>query len=243
MYEPRFYRHQISARGLTSWQIKVKETDLYISASKKLIKEAEESILKYRRDLEEFIGRQPVFATTFEPFDVSDPAPQIVKDMAAAAKEAGVGPMAAVAGAIAEYVGRDLLESCQEVIVENGGDIFMKTNRPRKIGIYAGSSPLSNKVGFTVEPDQTPLGICTSAGTVGHSLSFGRADAVVALSSNTCLADVAATAVGNQVKTAEDVKEAISLAQSIRGLKGVIIIKDDKMGVWGSIKLVPLGGD
>lgn len=157
--------------------------------------------------------------------------------MAEAALKAGVGPMAAVAGATAEYVGRDLLKSSAEVIVENGGDIFIKTLESRKMGIYAGRSALSEKIALTIHPDQTPLGVCTSSGTVGHSVSFGRADAVVILSKDTSLADAVATSVGNRVKTAKDIEDALAFAQTISGVDGVVVIIDDKIGMWGEVEI------
>ncbi|MDI6689110.1 MAG: UPF0280 family protein [Actinomycetota bacterium] len=240
MYEPRFYREKMLAKGLVSFQVLVSETDLYISANGNFYHQALEAVLKYRKDLEEFIAKHPIFKTTLKPYDVPDSAPEIVKSMAEAARKVDVGPMAAVAGAIAEFVGRDLLKFSREVIVENGGDIFIKTRKPRKIAIYAGDSPLSNKIAIEIKPDQTPLGVCTSAGTLGHSLSFGEADAVVVLSQDTCLADATATAIGNQVHRPEDIDRALTYAQTIVGLMGVVIIKGNKMGVWGDLEISPL---
>ena len=163
--------------------------------------------------------------------------PYIVERMCDAAQKANVGPMAAVAGAFSELVGLKLLEHSKEVIVENGGDLFIKSDSIRKIGIYAGKSPLSGKIALEIKPENTPIGVCTSSGTVGHSLSFGRADAVVIVSKDTFLADAAATATGNMVKDAEDIEKAISFASSINGVIGVLIISGDKMGMWGDIKL------
>jgi len=157
--------------------------------------------------------------------------------MAEAAQTAGVGPMAAIAGAIAECVGRELLEFSPEVIVENGGDIFLKVLHRRTIGIYAGDSPLTGKIGLQIEAKDTPLGVCTSSGTVGHSLSFGRADAVAVLAPSAALADAAATAIGNRVNKPEDIDKALELARGIAGLKGVVIIIGESIGVQGNIKL------
>ena len=149
-------------------------------------------------------------------------------------------PWASVAGAIAESVGRELLESSPEIIVENGGDIYLKSSTDRLIGIYAGKSPLTGKVGLEVRGKDTPIGICTSSGTVGHSLSYGQADAAIALSKSAVLADAAATAIGNIIKSAEDIPRAIERAMSIKGLNGIIIIKDDKIGLWGEVKIRPI---
>jgi ApbE superfamily uncharacterized protein (UPF0280 family) len=237
MYQPRTYRDWVKDEDLVSFQVAVKETDLLIRAKKELKPEALVAVQRCRSQLEEYIQAHPLFLTTLKPLAVESDAPPLVKDMAAAADQAGVGPMAAVAGAIAECVGRHLLSFSEEVIVENGGDIFLKVSRERRIGIFAGRSPLTKKLAFIVQPDETPLGVCTSSGTVGHSLSFGRADAVVAFSSSAPLADAAATAICNRVRTASDIPYAIEFAQGIKGLTGVAIIKGSKLGVWGQIKL------
>lgn len=237
MYEPRFYRNQMQAKGLVSFEVMVKETDLHISASKNLAQLAQQAVLRYRSEIEDFIAKQPVFASTFRPYEVPNNAPKIVKEMARAAACANVGPMASIAGAIAEFVGRDLLKNCSEVIVENGGDIFIKTKEKRKMGIYAGKSPLSENIALNVYPEKTPLGVCTSSGTVGHSASLGCADAVVVVSPDTLLADAAATAIGNQVKKRDDIDKALWFGQTLDGVLGVIIIKDNKIGVWGKIEV------
>ncbi len=237
MYEPRTYRDWVSDKDLVSFSVAVKETDLHIRARRDLTAEALEAVKRYRADLEGYIKSHPVFLTTLKPFEVEQDAPPIVKEMADATREVGVGPMAAVAGAIAERVGKELLSYSDEVIVENGGDIFMKTAKERAIGVYAGESKFTRKIAFSIRPGETPLGVCTSSGTVGHSLSFGYADAVIVFSPATSLADAAATAIGNRVKTAEDIPEALEFARSIKGLSGIAIIKDDNMGLWGQIRL------
>jgi ApbE superfamily uncharacterized protein (UPF0280 family) len=164
-------------------------------------------------------------------------APGIINDMVSATRMFNVGPMASVAGAVAEAVGKKLLKHSKQVIVENGGDIFLKSSEPRTMLIYAGKSPFSNKIALEIDPKDTPLGVCTSSGTVGHSFSFGSADAVVVVSRSAAIADAAATAIGNLVKKADDIDEALKYAKKFKRLKGVLIIKDDKMGVWGKVKI------
>ena len=105
------------------------------------------------------------------------------------------------------------------------------------VGIYAGKSPLTGRIGLVIRGQDTPLGICTSSGTVGHSLSYGRADAVIAVARSTALADAAATAIGNLIINPEDIPAGIELAQGIDGLKGVVIIQGEKIGLWGKLKL------
>jgi hypothetical protein len=241
MYEPRFYRHWIKDSDLVSFEVGVKQTDLYIRCQRNLKDKALNSVLKYRRSLEAYIEHHPLFLTTLDAYQAEAEAPIIVKEMARVSQLTGVGPMAAVAGAIAEAVGRDLLAFSPEVIVENGGDIFLKIFKKRLVGIYAGQSSFTKNLALEITPRETPLGVCTSSGTVGHSLSLGSADAVIALSPSAALADASATALGNIVKDADDIPEGIEKAQSIEGLRGVVIIVGDKMGIWGRVTIVPLG--
>jgi ApbE superfamily uncharacterized protein (UPF0280 family) len=237
MYEPRAYRYWVKGKGLISFNIVVKETDLYIRASTNLRRKAYKLVLKYRDILERYIERHPTFLTSLEPVSVGDDAPYIIKLMAEATTKVGIGPMASVAGAIAELVGNELLFFSPEIIVENGGDIYLKSLGQRLVGIYAGESPLTGKIGLKINGEDTPLGICTSSGTVGHSLSYGKADAVIALSKSAILADAAATAIGNLIIQSNDISNGVEFAKGIEGLRGVIIIKDDNMGLWGEVKI------
>jgi len=237
MYEPRTYRHWIKDKDLISFNVVVKETDLYIRASTNLKKKAYKLVLKYRNALESYISQHPTFLTSLEPLPLSDDAPHIIIEMSAAAEKVGVGPMASVAGAIAEFVGNELLAFSPEIIIENGGDIYLKSLEKRIVGIYAGKLPLTGKIGLEINGQDTPLGICTSSGTVGHSLSYGKADAVVALSKSATLADAAATAIGNLIVQPGDIPNGLKFANGIEGLKGVIIIKEDKVGLWGDVKI------
>ena len=240
MYQPRVYRHSVSSVGLVTFNVSVKETDLFISSTRDLGKEARRLVMESRNSIEDYIKKIPIFLRTLKPLEVGADAPFIVRNMAKATTDAGVGPMAAVAGVIAEYVGKGLARFSETVIVENGGDVYIKSVADRIVGIYSGHSPLSGKIGLKIEGNQTPLGICTSSGTVGHSLSFGTADAVVVLSPRAALADAVATAVGNLIHNTDDVEEGVSFARSIEGIIGVVIIKEDKLGVWGSVNICHL---
>jgi ApbE superfamily uncharacterized protein (UPF0280 family) len=145
--------------------------------------------------------------------------------------------MAAVAGAVAEHVGTELRFHSKEVVVENGGDIFLDARRDLTVGIFAGDSSLSDKLAIRIPAEKMPLGVCTSSGTVGPSLSFGQSDAVTVTSSSTALADAAATAIGNRAGSAEDIDRALTFGQTIPGVSGIIIIIGDRMGVWGDLEL------
>jgi len=239
-HQERFYRRHIRKENLKAFQITVQETDLHILADRLLEKEAIESVLQYRGHIEAYIRQYPAFGKTLSPWAPTGPAPLIVGDMIEAAAHAGVGPMAAVAGAISEKVAQDLLSFSKEVVVENGGDICLKLDDPATVGIYAGKSPLSMKIGVLLPAGDHPQAVCTSSGTVGHSRSFGKADAVCVLAPSCALADAAATAVGNCVQGPSDIRRAVDYGKSIPGLTGIVIVCGEKMGAWGGIEVVPI---
>ncbi|NOQ67216.1 MAG: UPF0280 family protein [Desulfobacterales bacterium] len=242
-YRERTYRDNVTADGLVSSYVSVRETDLHILAARNVEHEAKDKVHQLRNQLENFIAGCPGFLASLLPLDNAPLAPPLIKDMLRAATAADVGPMAAVAGAIAEYVGRDLLDTgLEEVMVENGGDIFLKRNGDCVISIFAGQSPLNEKVGIKVPAASMPVGICTSSGTVGHSLSLGQADSVTVLAASTPLADAAATRLGNEVSAGgkENINHALEVARTIPGLLGVVIICGEQMGAWGEIDLVGL---
>jgi uncharacterized protein len=241
VYQPRTYRNWVKQEDLVSFSVIVEETDCFFSAGRNLETKARRMILKYRSMLKKYISSHPLFLTTLEPVIVEPDAPLIVKAMARDGEKSGVGPMAAVAGAIAHFVGEELSRFSPDLIIENGGDIYLRSTRERKIGIYAGKSSLSGKIGLEIAAKDTPLGISTSSGTVGHSLSFGKADAVVVLAETAVLSDAAATAIGNLIITSEDIPSGIEKARSIPGLRGILIIKDENMGVWGNVKVCHTG--
>ncbi|MBD3184817.1 UPF0280 family protein [Candidatus Poribacteria bacterium] len=237
MYEERKYRGWVKHRDLVPFNVMVEETDLMILCDTDLSVKATEFIKKHRKQIKDYIFHHKGFAESLKPLKISHNAPQIVKDMAKASSSADVGPMASVAGVMAEYVGKDLLNLSSQVIVENGGDIFIKSDKERLMGIYAGKSPFTGKLDMKIKPEQTPLGICTSSGTVGHSLSYGKADAVITISKTTALADAVATAAGNVVKSAHDIQKGVDFARNIDGIDGVVVIVGDKIGAWGNVEL------
>lgn len=235
-YSERTYRNTVAARDLVSFHVSVRETDLYCAADRDLSEITLASVIKHRNYLESYIKGHPDFLKSLKPVPRNLHAPGIVRDMIEAGIAAQVGPMAAVAGAMAQFVGTDLLCHSKNVIVENGGDIFMQTSMERRVSIFAGESPLSQKLVLRILPGDGAVGICTSSGTVGPSISFGKADAVCVLSRSAILADAAASLIGNHVKTPGDIKKALNLGSSIPGIRGIVIIIGDKMGAWGEIE-------
>lgn len=241
MFDNRhIYRSHVAGSGLTPFSVTASQTNLQILAESDIKDVATKHLLEQRGYIEAFIQQNPEFATTLAPYPWNGPAPEIIRGMIAASKDAGVGPMAAVAGALAEYVGHELSAHSRNVIIENGGDIYLHVQYPVTIGIYAGKSPLSMKIGLSLNRCNRPFSVCTSSGTIGHSLSFGSSDAVCIVSDSALLADAAATSVGNRVSSEKDIDAAIAFGQTIRGVQGIVIIVGSKMGLWGDVELVGL---
>lgn len=239
-YVERTYRDFTSRGTWVAFAVTSKETDLYIRAEKDLTGQATEAIQRARRSIEDYIRRHPEFRTSLDPLPLDPEAPRIIQDMLLAARRVSVGPMAAVAGAIAEAVGKALGAFSRNVIVENGGDVFLATRREATVGLFAGRSPLSMRIGVRIPPEETPCGLCTSSGMVGPSLSFGKADAVTVWASSTVLADAAATALANRVVAPEDIEPTLERARSTQGLKGTLIVLGDRIGLWGPMEVVRL---
>jgi ApbE superfamily uncharacterized protein (UPF0280 family) len=177
--------------------------------------------------------------TSLEPIDVGGDELLVIREMTKAAQIYDVGPFAAVAGAVAQYVGDSLSPECSHLIIENGGDIYLKSEFPITLAVFAGeNSPFAGKLQFRVNPAGKSLGVCTSSGTVGHSLSFGKADAVVTIAETAILADAAATSICNLIQKPDDIAKVINSEKKRQLLNALIIVMEDKMGAWGDIEFI-----
>jgi len=217
-------------------RFRLKETIVTITAQgRDQIEAAKEEIAFQRALLEEFIRDDPFFVLTLEPYDRPiDKAPQIVANMVEAGTAVGIGPMSAVAGTIARFALEAMIKAGATcAIVDNGGDVALVADRAILMGIYAGTSPLKN-LAFEIPPRTVPLGICTSSGTVGPSLSFGYADAAVVVSEDGSLADAAATALGNAVAGESPLADAFD-AIDRPGIEGALVIRGEEMALWGEL--------
>ena len=244
----RDYRGRMGGR-FRSFTASYKETDLWVgvdpgSYSGGMDDFATSLARRHRLDLEAYIARRPRFLSSLVPIAPDPEAPALAAAMIAASAAAGVGPMAAVAGAFAAFVGQALAAefACRELIVENGGDIWLRFEDEIELSVFAGDSPLSERVGVSVPPSFSPLGVCTSSGTVGPSLSLGKADAAMVACRDAdgfgaALADAWATAVGNALVAAEDIEAALALAEGRPGIVSVIVVKGSRMGIRGELPL------
>lgn len=218
------------------FQYALKETIATIGAdSMEMVEVAITAIKRHRAVLERYIREDPFFAVTLEPHEVPDSAPDIVRRMAEAGRTAGIGPMGAVAGTIASLAVEAMIDAGADyAFVDNGGDIALFSDRPVLVGIYAGSSRIKN-IALDIPPTDFLLGICTSSGTVGPSISFGNADAALVVSRDVSLADAAATALGNAVRGEVLLESVFDEINKLNRIVGALVIKDDKMAVWGNL--------
>jgi ApbE superfamily uncharacterized protein (UPF0280 family) len=231
-YEPRTYRRRVVPSGLVTFEVVVRETDLMIAAGRDLTAEATALAEAARADIEGYISHHRRFVESFVPFEVDEEAPS----------HAGVGPMAAVAGAVAEHVARGLASLSDEVVVENGGDVFLIGRVERTIALHAGPSSLSERIGIIVPAGSMPVAVCTSSATVGPSVSLGSADAACVVARSGALADAVASALGNRVHSAQDVSRAMEAVRGIDGVLGLVVIAGETLGAWGAARLVALEG-
>ena len=232
----RFYRDFTDTDRWTAYRVKVDTTDLFIRSKVDLSSMAEAAVRRIRGDLWRHIEEIPDFLTSLSPLPVPEDCPGAAAAMYRAGTAAGVGPMAAVAGTIAGMVGIELAEHSPEVIVENGGDIWLRAERPVEVSVYAGEFRFAGKLRVMIHPGSTPCGICTSSATMGHSLSFGKADAVTVIAGDAALADALATACCNMIQACDDIPVALEYAMD-HGASGIIAILYDSMGIKGNIEL------
>jgi ApbE superfamily uncharacterized protein (UPF0280 family) len=216
------------------YRINIGETIASVITQPEYFSIIEEGVREARSQITGYIERAPHFETTHLPIDVAPDAPEVVERMTAAGEKTGVGPMAAVAGAIAQYaVEYAVISGADHVVFENGGDIAMYLKHPIIVGIYTGSKdPIG--LGFRVAKTKTMLSLCTSSATVGHSLSYGKTDASIVYAEDCALADASATALGNAVTKNDPTIIESSLHNAIiPGVYGAMVVIDNTIGTCG----------
>jgi len=193
-------------------------------------------IVRQRALLEAYIESHPRFATSMSPVAAAPEAPEVARLMAAAAERAGVGPMAAVAGTMAQLAARAALDrGAEEAIVENGGDVYLVSTRPVVVALYAGKARGADRLAFAVQPDSMPLAVCSSSGRMGHSVSLGDCDLATVVAPDAALADAAATWAANMVRSANDIDNTLKQIAAIKGVAGALLVKDARVGLVGRL--------
>lgn len=239
-YTERSYRSRFSDDGRRWFCVKFLESDLWIGVDSGSYRASMEDevyafLVDLRRQMDAYLLMDPAYKSALTPYDAGLEASGILKEMSRVSHKTGIGPMSAVAGAVAKHVAVFL--ETKEVIVENGGDIYAKATSDMDISVFAGQSPLSEKVGLHIPAAAFPCGICTSSGTVGPSLSLGRADAMMIVCQDVLLADSYATAMANRIQSVNDLQPVIESIQSIPEILGALAVKDDRLAVTGQYEL------
>ncbi len=196
-------------------------------------------IVRLREILEDYIETHPDFQHSLGSIKLHSDAPDVARRMAHASRLVGVGPMAAVAGTMAQCAAETGLKAgAKEVIVANGGDIYLQAQKPVVINLHTGTNKIADNLAFSLQPQDTPIAICSSSGKMGHSMSKGMCDLATVVAKDASLADAAATQAANLVKTIDDIDMSLEHINTIDGVDGVLIIKDDRIGLAG--KLPPI---
>nr|WP_321465706.1 UPF0280 family protein [uncultured Desulfobulbus sp.] len=195
-----------------------------------------QAIVSHRRQLERYIVRHPEFRTSLVPVVLLEDAPEAARRMAAAGEVTGLGPMAAVAGTLAQLgVEAAMAAGIDEAIVENGGDIYIHAQEPVTIGLYAGDNAIAGKLALRIAPNRLPLALCSSSSKMGHSTSFGRCDLATVIAKEAALADAAVTLVCNRIRSAKDMTPVLNEVGGLPGIESILAVHDGKVGIWGDL--------
>lgn len=233
----RTYRAS-QATDLTAFQVIIEETDLWIAARTDLSSAVAEYVRELRGQIRAYALVHPDFLGSLKPLAADSRAPEIIQRMCQATRLFHVGPMAAVAGTIAQMIGEKFQNQSPDMLIENGGDTYLCSTRDRLIGLLP--TPEENmRLGVTVLAQEFPCSFCASSAKIGHSLSFGNADLVVTRARDAALADAAATALANMLRIPADMNRVLEQAKdwADRGLEGVLAQCADKIGAWGKMEL------
>lgn len=236
--ERSIYRNRIIYKEKYNWRIIYKYSDLLVSCDRNIIPKLERLIKEIYHLLEFCIKENPSFQKSLSPLKIKPEYPPVIKKMCQKAAVFNVGPMATVAGAVCDYLASGLDRYCNRLIIENGGDVFIKTNKDIKVGVYLKNKHFEDKIYLKIKAADTPCGLCSSSGSFGHSLSMGSSDLVVVMAKSTISADGAATSIANNIRSSKDISKTISSYKNIKDLKGILIVKDDRLGVWGNIEFI-----
>lgn len=235
----RHYRQQYTRhKGEQAFQVVVEETDLHVTACMDLSLEISRYVSALRGQLKSYIMLHSNYRDSYVPVHVPSGVAEIVRRMADAAGVAGVGPMAAVAGTISQMVCEEFAGNSAELIVENGGDVYMLSTRDRVAGLLP--DPHSDAtIGIVVRAHEFPVSICASSATIGHSLSLGKGDLVAVRSRDGALADACATALCNLLKSPDAIERVTESAAALeaQGIEGVFAQCGGRVAIWGNMEL------
>lgn len=232
------YRNKIKSREKYNWQITFRFSDLLVSCNKNVSSKIVQLVKEIYGLLDSVIREEPSFQKSLSPVKIKENHPPVIKKMCLKSALFNVGPMAAVAGAVCDYIASGLNNCCERLIIENGGDIYIRSTRDVDVGVYLKNKNFKDTINIKIKAKSTPCGLCSSSGAFGHSLSLGKSDLVTVLSHSTISADAAATSIANRIGDASDIGKIIEKYKEIKDINGILIVKDNKLGIWGNIELI-----
>jgi len=232
------YRKKINSKTAYNWHVVFRHSDLYVASNKNIIDSLVKYLAEFYQAIEGVAAGNPSFLKSLSPIRQNPAYPPIINEMIRKSALYGVGPMASVAGAACDYIGRRLTSQCSTIIIENGGDVFIKCDHDVIAGIYTRDSSISEKLKLRIGHQYTPCGLCSSSGVFGHSLSLGKSDLACVLATTTIAADAAVTAMANRISAENDIQTAINEFKKMASIRGLLAIKDKKIGIWGQLELV-----
>ena len=232
------YRIFVDTQNKYTWKVKYRHSDLMIISDKDISLNITPTLIDFYSIIEKFSDKYPSFVKTFNPFIPASDSPDIIKKMCIESAVFNVGPMASVAGAVCEFLADRLARDNPYLAIENGGDIYIKSPNDITAGLYVKNRFFKDNLKIKIRKKILPCGIASSSGTLGHSLSLGKADLAAIVCSSAILADSAATAAGNMVKTKDDIEKTIDHFKDFKEIEGIVLIKDEKIGLFGNIELV-----
>jgi len=229
--------------ALYEYGVTIGESQIHIKCdSKEAILQSVKDVKRHREELLKYIRRHPDFQYALKPVKVTKHAPRIVKKMTKASRIADVGPMASVAGALADLGLESMLKCGARVaVIENGGEIAAFTEQPIYVTIVSSCLDVSGKIGFYITRENCPIGIATSSGKTNHAISFGEADSATVVADNSSLADAAATAICNSIlggDVRDSIKRGLQKSMEIQGIRGALVIREGQVGLAGKLPTI-----
>jgi uncharacterized protein len=232
------YRNNVKSGEKYHWKIKYQYSDLLLSSDKNIAGLIEGPLKEIYFYLHKCFKEDPTFLRSLSPVSIKPGYPEIIKKMCLLSAGFNVGPMAAVAGTVNEFLAEKVNKYCGTLIIENGGDLYLRSKKDRILGIYVKNKYFKDSISIKIKSGNMPCGVCASSGTFGHSLSLGKCDIAVVLSKSAITADAAATAVANSISCKDDILKSIENFKGRPNIDGLLLIKEDQIGVWGNIELV-----
>lgn len=236
--DKELYRVRVSKKSKFSWKISYKYSDLFISSSEDVSAIITGRLSEFYNIIEKEIKKNPAFEKSLSPFPYASDSNWIISEMNDAAKAFNVGPMAAVAGALCEFIARDIKDDVRYLIIENGGDAYIRSKKDIITSVFFKSLYFKDDLKIKISKTLLPCGIASSSGVFGHSTSLGKSDIALVIAKDAITADAAATAFANLIKKPEDLEDAVNLMKINKEILGLLAVKDEKIAVYGQVELI-----